>query len=72
MHGVPVVVISQGRVCVQNGKVCTCTCSAHHVYMHVQVYMIGGKLNIIILCNDVYVGGGCERLWEVHSSSAIL
>ena len=22
VHGVPVVVISQGRVCVQNGKVC--------------------------------------------------
>lgn len=49
------------------------------VYIHVVrimctcMYSVYDRWKIeYILCNDVYVGGGCERLWEVHSSSAIL
>ena len=38
MHGLPVVVISQGRVCVQNGKVCI---------------DLPNRFSIEILCNHV-------------------
>ena len=44
VHGVPVVVISQGRVCVQNGKVCTMCmcmfrCRIESLLRHVTMYL---------------------------------
>ena len=70
VHGLPVVVISQGRVCFQNGKVgltwnvFTCTDLDLRVFVCMFVFHK-------TLCN-MCLGGGCEGLWKIYSSSAIL
>ena len=65
VHGLPVVVISQGRVCVQNGKVsewgCVSVCG-----------LVGGSMRVEQVTSVIVVSGSRLRVVSLISTLASL